>query len=145
MTRLLFLPDDETLVVLDSPLAAADLVSCVNQGKWTPPPLDTPRNPVMAAATLHATRQGRTVIVTPSQPLDLAGPALDEIRRLLKPRQRQVLLLLAHGLSNKEIAVQLDLHPRTVAMHIATLKALFGASSRAQSIHKAVELGFFEE
>ena len=85
------------------------------------------------------------MIVTPRQPLDLAEPALDEIRRLLKPRQRQVLLLLAHGLSNKEIAAQLDLHPRTVAMHIATLKALFGASSRAQSIHKAVELGFFEE
>ena len=77
--------------------------------------------------------------------LAVAEAALDEIRRLLRPRQRQVLLLLAHGLSNKEIAVQLNLHPRTVAMHIAALKALFGASSRAQSIHKAVELGFFEE
>jgi DNA-binding CsgD family transcriptional regulator len=77
--------------------------------------------------------------------LAVAEAALDEIRRLLKPRQRQVLLLLAHGLSNKEIAVQLNLHPRTVAMHIAALKALFGASSRAQSIHKAVELGFFED
>ena len=141
MTRLLFLPDDETLVVLDSPLAAGALVECVNQGRWTPPP---PYGAVKAAV-LNATRQGRTVIVTPRQPLDLARPALDEIRRLLKPRQRQVLLLLAHGLSNKEIAVQLNLHPRTVAMHIATLKDLFGASSRAQSIHKAVELGFFEE
>jgi DNA-binding CsgD family transcriptional regulator len=77
--------------------------------------------------------------------LAVAEAALDEIRRLLRPRQRQVLLLLAHGLSNKEIAAQLNLHPRTVAMHIAALKALFGASSRAQSIHKAVELGFFEE
>jgi DNA-binding CsgD family transcriptional regulator len=144
MTRLLFLPDDETLVVLDSPLAAGALVERVNQGQWTPPP---PYGAVKAAA-LHATRlggQGRTVVVTPRQPLDLPAPGLDEIRRLLKPRQRQVLLLLAHGLSNKEIAVQLDLHPRTVAMHIATLKALFGASSRAQSIHKAVELGFFED
>jgi two-component system nitrate/nitrite response regulator NarL len=78
-------------------------------------------------------------------PLDLPEAALDEIRRLIKPRQRQVLLLLARGFSNKEIALQLDLHPRTVAMHIAALKALFGANSRAQSIHKAVELGFFEK
>ncbi len=142
MTRLLFLPDDETLLVLDLPLAAGALVECVNQGRWTPPPLDTPRNP---AAALQATRQGRTVIVTPRQPLDLGAPALDKLRCLLKPRQRQVLLLLAQGYSNKEIAAQLGLHPRTVAMHIAALKALFGASSRAQSIHKAVELGFFEE
>ena len=143
MTRLLFLPDDQTLVVLDSPLAAGDLVNCVNQGQWTPPP------PYDAgdASALHATRlggQGGTVIVTPHLPFDLTEPALDEIRRLLKPRQRQVLQLLAHGLSNKEIAVQLNLHPRTVAMHIATLKVLFGASSRAQSILKAVDLGFFE-
>ena len=141
MTRLLFLPDDETLVVLDSSLSATALADSVNQGQWTPPPpYDAGK-----AATLHATRQGRTVIVTPHLPLDLADPTFDEVSRMLKPRQRQILLLLAHGLSNKEIAVHLGLHPRTVAMHIATLKALFGASSRAQSIRKAVELGFFEE
>jgi DNA-binding NarL/FixJ family response regulator len=138
------LPDDETLVVLHSPLSAGDLAERVNQGQWTP----TPPYDAASPTGLHATRlggQGRTVIVTPHQPLDLNKPALDEIRRLLKPRQRQVMLLLAHGFSNKQIASQLNLHPRTVALHVATLKALFGASSRAQSIHKAVELGFFEE
>jgi DNA-binding CsgD family transcriptional regulator len=141
MTRLLFLPDDQTLIVLDSPLAAGDLLEKVVQGQWTPPP---PYD-VVHAATLHATRLGRTVIVTPHLPLDLSEPAFDEIRRVLKPRQRQILLLLAHGLSNKEIAVQLGLHPRTVAQHIAALKVLFGASSRAQSIRKAVDLGLFEK
>jgi len=143
MTRLLFLPNDETLVVLDSPMAAGALVDYVNQGRWAPPPPYESMN--AAGASLHATRLGRTVIVTPHLPLDLTEPALDEIRRLLKPRQRQILLLLAHGLSNKEIALQLNLHPRTVALHISTLKALFGATSRAQSIRKAVELGFLEE
>ena len=54
-------------------------------------------------------------------------------------------LLLAHGLSNKEIAVRLKLHPRTVALHIAALKEVFGASSRAQSVQKAVEMGLIEE
>jgi DNA-binding CsgD family transcriptional regulator len=146
MTRLLFLPDDQTLVVLDSPLPAGELMECVNQGRWTPPPPYDAANGVETPANLHAFRLGslgRTVIITPHLPLDLADPGLDEIRRLLKPRQRQILLLLAHGLSNKEIAVRLNLHPRTVAQHIATLKALFGASSRAQSILKAVDLGFF--
>jgi DNA-binding CsgD family transcriptional regulator len=143
MTRLLFLPDDQTLVVLDSTLPAADLVERVGLGQWTPPP---PYGSAAAGqAALHAFTLGRTVIITPTLPLDLADPGLDEIRRLLKPRQRQILLLLAHGLSNKEIALRLKLHPRTVALHIATLKMLFGASSRAQSILKAVDLGFFEE
>ncbi len=139
MTRLLFLPDDQTLVVLEAPQAAGELVECVNQGQWVPPaPYDT-------AHAAHAITLGRTVIITPTLPLDLADPGLNEIHRLLKPRQRQILLLLAHGLSNKEIAVRLKLHPRTVAQHIARLKMLFGASSRAQSILKAVDLGFFEE
>jgi DNA-binding CsgD family transcriptional regulator len=145
MTRLLFLPDDETLLMTDSPLPAGDLVDRVNQGQWAPPPPYD--RTTFAGAPLHATRlgsQGRTVIITPHPPLDLTEPGRDEIRRLLKPRQRQVLLLLAHGFSNKEIAVRLKLHPRTVAQHLATLKALLGATSRGQFIRKAVELGFFE-
>jgi DNA-binding CsgD family transcriptional regulator len=141
MTRLLFLPDDQTLVMLESPLSTGDLVARVNQGQWTPPAPYAAMNP----AALYATRQGRTVIVTPHQAFDLTDTTLEEIHRLLKPRQRQVLLLLAQGLSIKEIAAQLNLHPRTVAMHIATLKGLFGAGSRAQFIRRAVELGFFED
>jgi DNA-binding NarL/FixJ family response regulator len=130
MTRLLFLPDDVALLVLDSPMAAGDLVECVNQGQWTPPAPYDRENTV----TLHATRQGRTVIISPCLPLA-------EIHRLLKPRQRQILLLLAHGLSNKEIAMKLKLHPRTVALHIAALNEFFGARSRVQSVRKAVEMG----
>jgi DNA-binding NarL/FixJ family response regulator len=137
MTRLLFLPDEETLVVLDSPMAAGDLVECVNQGQWIPPaPYDH-----MNVAILRATRfgsQGRTVIISPCLPLA-------EIHRLLKPRQRQILLLLAHGLSNKEISVRLNLHPRTVALHIAALNEFFGARSRAQAVRKAVEMGLIED
>ena len=148
MTRLLFLPDDQTLMLLDSPLAAGDLVECVNQDRWTPPaPYDASHGDQIAAP-LHAIRlgsQASTVIITPHLPFDLAEASRAEIHRRLKPRQRQILLLLAHGLTNKETAVQLGLHPRTVAQHIAALKVLFGASSRAQSILKAVDLGFFAE
>jgi hypothetical protein len=61
MTRLLFLPDDETLVVLDSPMTARTLVERVNQGQWTPPAPYTTSNPAVVTATLHTTRQGRTV------------------------------------------------------------------------------------
>jgi DNA-binding NarL/FixJ family response regulator len=137
MTRLLFLPDEHSLVVLDSPLPASALAACVNQGQWTPPEPFAAINP----AALHAIRlgkPGRTVIVTPCLPTR-------QVRRLLKPRQRQVLRLLAHGLSNKEIAARLHLHPRTVALHMAALKEFFGASSPAQSVKRAVEMGMVDE
>jgi DNA-binding NarL/FixJ family response regulator len=141
MTRLLYLPDDQTLVVLESPVPAGELVERVNQGRWAPPAPYDKVNGAGAAAILHAIRfgrQGRTVIISPCLPLE-------EIHRLLKPRQRQILLLLAHGLTNKEIAIRLKLHPRTVALHIAALNEFFGTRSRAQAVRKAVEMGLIED
>ena len=39
----------------------------------------------------------------------------------ITPRDRQVLQLLVQGCSNKEIAVQLAISPRTVKQHLRTL------------------------
>jgi DNA-binding NarL/FixJ family response regulator len=39
----------------------------------------------------------------------------------ITPRDRQVLRLLVQGCSNKEIAAQLDISPRTVKQHLRTL------------------------
>ena len=44
---------------------------------------------------------------------------LDQIR--VTPREQQVLNLLAQGCSNKEIAGQLSISPRTVKQHLRTL------------------------
>jgi two-component system, NarL family, nitrate/nitrite response regulator NarL len=44
---------------------------------------------------------------------------LDEIK--ITPRDQQVLRLLAQGCSNKEIAGQLNISPRTVKQHLRTL------------------------
>jgi DNA-binding NarL/FixJ family response regulator len=102
-----------------------------------------------APRTLRRHKPGRTARHPPGN----AGahghrdslPPPGQVRRLLKPRQRQVLRLLAHGLSNKEIAARLRLHPRTVALHMAALKEFFGASSPAQSVKRAEEMGMVEE
>ena len=37
MTRILFLPDDRTILQFDSAEPAEDLVGAVNAGKWLPP------------------------------------------------------------------------------------------------------------
>ncbi len=44
---------------------------------------------------------------------------LDEIK--ITPRDQQVLRLLVQGCSNKEIAAQLNISPRTVKQHLRTL------------------------
>lgn len=66
----------------------------------------------------------------PNEPLDA-----------LSPRQRQVVRLIGLGMSNKEIARELDISPFTVRIHVsAALKGL-GVSTRAAAAGLAVEFG----
>jgi DNA-binding NarL/FixJ family response regulator len=48
----------------------------------------------------------------------------------LSPRETEVLRLVAHGLSNDDIAAQLVLSVRTVERHVANVYAKIGASGR---------------
>ena len=52
---------------------------------------------------------------------------------LLSDREREVLSLLAQGLSNKAIAAQLFLSVRTVEGHLASLYARLGVHSRTEA------------
>ena len=49
----------------------------------------------------------------------------------LSPRQKDVAILAARGLSNKKIAEKLGIHAHTVASHIASILRKVSASSRA--------------
>jgi len=49
----------------------------------------------------------------------------------LTPAEREVLALLRQGMSNKEIAREFDLSPRTVETYRANVFAKLGVSSRA--------------
>ena len=142
MTRLLFLLDDQVLVLLDSPLAADDLVCEIQAGRWLPP---EPYASWLAASTfgrLRALRQGRWVIVTPTQPLGLPEEAVAGAQPFyLNPRQMQVLQGLVEGLTSKEIAMRLNLHFRTIEAHVAEIKRVLGTTSRAQAILRAAALG----
>jgi DNA-binding CsgD family transcriptional regulator len=50
----------------------------------------------------------------------------------LRPRLRQVLLLLLAGASEKEMAVALDISPHTVHIHIKGVYRCFGSATRAE-------------
>ena len=58
----------------------------------------------------------------------------------LSAREREVLGLIVEGLTNKEIGRALELSPRTVETHRATLFAKLGAESLAQLIRRYAAL-----
>lgn len=60
----------------------------------------------------------------------------------LSPRQRQVLAGLVAGNSNKAIARDLDLSPRTVEMHRADMMERLGVESLSEALRIAYDAGF---
>jgi PAS domain S-box-containing protein len=60
----------------------------------------------------------------------------------LSSRQREVLLQLAAGRLNKQIAYELGLSERTVKMHRAAVFAALGARTSADAIRLAIEAGY---
>ena len=73
--------------------------------------------------------------------LDLPSPELVAGLDRMTDRERQVLVLLARGMSNTEIATRLHLSEATVRTHIGHLFAKIGARDRAQAVVFAYESG----
>jgi len=67
--------------------------------------------------------------------------AFDRIAAL-SGRQREVLLQLASGKLNKQIAFELGLRERTVKMHRAALFVSLGIKTSADAIRLAIEAGY---
>lgn len=85
--------------------------------------------------------QGRSYI-TPLITNDLIGtllhPKMDTPARVLTPRQREVLQLLAEGRSMKEIASMLNISPRTVAFHKYEMMMQLKVKTTAELVQYAV-------
>ena len=67
-----------------------------------------------------------------------------EAARLIKdlsPRQCEVLVKMAHGLLNKQIAFELGLSEKTVKMHRSLLLQKLGVQTSADAVRIAVEAG----
>ena len=59
----------------------------------------------------------------------------------LSRREREVVRLLALGRTNREIAHELFLSPRTVDMHVRNILRKLDSRSRMEAAHRARELG----
>ena len=60
----------------------------------------------------------------------------------LSARERAIVLLMGHGLSNKRIARQLSIAPETVKSHAKSIFLKLTVQSRAQAVYRASTLGF---
>jgi len=63
----------------------------------------------------------------------------------LTPREREVLRLLAHGLSNRQIARELVLSEKTVKAHVSGVLGKLGVADRTQAALHAVRAGLIDQ
>ncbi|MGH9262468.1 MAG: helix-turn-helix domain-containing protein, partial [Acidimicrobiales bacterium] len=62
----------------------------------------------------------------------------------LTPREREVVALLAEGLTNSQIAERLYISPRTAAVHVSNVLAKLGMASRTEVAAWAIRTGVAE-
>jgi len=126
-------------------LAAADAYASMRE----PRPHRPARPAEQAAEELRAeVRAGRLDGAAVDAVLAAAGHRLPRCREApagLTAREVQVLILLARGLSNKQIAGHLVITPKTAGNHVEHIYAKIGASNRAAAAMFAVRHGLLPE
>jgi len=97
-----------------------------------------PRAEIFAA--IRTVSSGKALI-----PPVVASKLLRQMREepdTLTDREREVLALLASGLSNREISGRLSITERTVKFHVSAVLSKLGAKNRTQAARLARERGF---
>lgn len=142
MTRILFLPNENTFLTLDSNLTPEALVLEVNSGRWLPPAGSVPEEtPSPLPTNLRAVRLGPgTVLVFQAVDLDQDQPQ-EHSRGTLSKRQIAVLQCLAQGMTTRQIAARLEISRRTVYLHLAAIRRSLRAVSTPEAVSRAAELG----
>lgn len=97
---------------------------------------------------IHAVYQGETYLHS-----SVAGSLVQEYMQQSRPgtanlnipsltnREKEVLTLIAHGLTNKQIGEQLDISPKTVARHRDNISGKLKLSTRADLTRYAIQRG----
>ncbi len=143
MTLLLFLMDHQTCILQRSELPAEQLATAIGSGDWS----------FAEWGKVHISEIPRRVsvldglvIVSTLLPRQAALPAPPNppLEIDFTPRQTQILELLMEGLTTKEISARLHISRRTLDGHIEEVKRKLEAKTIAQTVGRAVALGYWQ-
>jgi DNA-binding NarL/FixJ family response regulator len=90
-------------------------------------------------------RRGRLRLDAPVNPEPPAHAETPDDPFGLTPRERQVLTLVAHGATNRDIGHELYMAEKTASVHVSRILAKLGVRSRTQAAAVAHRLGLAEE
>jgi DNA-binding NarL/FixJ family response regulator len=130
----------QAILVLSEDDRSVPVLRALAPSGWGLVPPDAPSEDLGAAVTAVA----RGFVVLPRSltgrllqvPVAVDGPA-----ESLTVREREVLELLGHGLSNKMIARDLGISEHTVKFHVSSIYAKLGAENRAEAVSLGARLG----
>jgi DNA-binding CsgD family transcriptional regulator len=98
--------------------------------------------PAAGAPAAGAPAAGAPAAGAPAAGAPAAGVPADELARFgLTDREREVLLLLAGGRSNPEIAQALFISPKTASVHVSNILAKLGVGGRVEAAAVVHRLG----
>lgn len=113
--------------------------------------LKSARGPEIVAA-IRAAALGESVLdpgvaravfsrIARAEPSQIAAAPLRDGGEDLTPKETEVVRFLSRGLSNKEIAGELGLSPRTIQAHLASVFSKLGVASRTEAVVAALRAG----
>ena len=128
-------PNHPPTIVVTGRGSTQSAVKCLKSGA-----LDFVEKPVDSSALMELVQQA--VELDASQ--RVGRRQLTELKRLyatLSPREQQVLICLAEGLSTKQIAGRLDIAPKTAEHHRGAVMKKMNTTSVAELVKAFVKLG----
>lgn len=141
----LYLPAPEAPQLLRARTLAEAKALLRDEHRTPPGPLPAwPTHPRNLAALLRDYKPVELGAPAGSVALPQARGAAAQLAEPLTARERDVLALLAAGLSNNEIGARLHLTPGTVKWHAHNLYGKLGAGRRTQAVARAYDLGLLD-
>jgi DNA-binding NarL/FixJ family response regulator len=129
------------LVISDQQQAARQLAGLPLHG-WGVLPVDASAEELQAAvqAVYEGLIVGAPALLEPAiaQMQVLSSPETKQELTALTERENQVLQLLARGLPNKQIAVQLGISEHTVKFHVSSIYAKLQATNRTEAVRSGI-------
>ncbi|HSM70833.1 MAG TPA: response regulator transcription factor [Anaerolineales bacterium] len=129
---------DTNILVLTTYDTDADIVRAVEAGATGYLLKDAPREELFRA--VRGTAKGETVLA-PVVAARLMGKVRDHGEQALSAREIDVLMLVARGASNQDVAEKLHVSTATVKSHLMQIYQKLGVSDRTAAVTTAIERG----